>query len=237
MQLFYAPDAVSGRFDLSTEESRHARVLRKKPGDRLHVTNGQGVLFLTEIVAAGKESFALQTLEVLTFQPPSPRIVLAIAPTKHQDRLEWCLEKCTEIGLSEIYLLECRYSEKLHVKQERLRRTLLEAMKQSNQCWLPEIHPICTFDSFLERTAALSGNWQKLIAWCGEGDKITARSVEPVRDTIVLIGPEGDFSREEVELAAKQGFRPMSLGSNRLRTETAAVYTVSMLHVLQNNIQ
>jgi 16S rRNA (uracil1498-N3)-methyltransferase len=237
MQLFYATDAVAGRFELSPEESRHVRVLRKKPGDRLHVTNGQGRLFFAEIITAGKESFVLETINVTFFERSRPNIVLAIAPTKHQDRLEWCIEKCTEIGLSEIYLLQCRYSEKLHVKEDRLRRTILEAMKQSNQHWLPQIHSVCTFTSFLETAAIRTGSWQKLIAWCGDGDKLTALSVEPLHDTLVLIGPEGDFSLEEVNLAQKAGFKPISLGANRLRTETAAVYAVTMLQILQNKTQ
>ncbi|MGC3976836.1 MAG: RsmE family RNA methyltransferase [Paludibacteraceae bacterium] len=155
---------------------------------------------------------------------------MAVAPTKNIERYEWFIEKATEIGIDEITPLVCRYSERKVIKPERLEKLIVSAAKQSLKAYFPILNPACTIDDFLKRY----DESQKFIAHCYEEDKATLQSLyKKTSDVIILIGPEGDFSIEEVQNSIKQGYRPISLGSCRLRTETAAViacHTVVLLN-------
>lgn len=223
MQLFYNPTITEFTeiFSFDKEESKHIiKVLRKKDTDILFVTNGLGFLFKTEITLASDSKC---TVKILSFekQPRSKfHLHLAVAPTKMNDRYEWFLEKATEIGIHEITPIICDHSERKVVNKERFDKILLVAMKQSNELYLPKLNEAVTLKEFLkhERTGL------KLIAHCEEANKQTLKSVlKPNADVTMLIGPEGDFSEKEIAVALENSYIPVSLGSTRLRTETAAI--------------
>lgn len=223
MQLFYNPniDETTETFSFDKEESKHIiKVLRKKDTDILFVTNGEGYLFETEITLASDSKC---TVKVLSFEKkPAPKfhLHLAVAPTKMNDRYEWFLEKATEIGISEITPIICDRSERKVINNERFDKIILTAMKQSNELYLPKLNEAITFKEFLKR----ENEGLLLIAHCEETDKKTLKSVlEPNESVTLLIGPEGDFSEKEIDLAIEKQFIPVSLGNTRLRTETAAI--------------
>lgn len=234
MQLFYNPslDNSFKQFFFSPEESKHiAKVLRKKEGDILHITNGRGYLFDAEILIADPRKCKAQIVSEKKSVPKRYRLHLAVAPTKMNDRYEWFLEKATEIGVDEITPIICDHSERKVLKLERMERVLQSAMKQSLQTFLPQLNPAISHKQFMEQEA----NGLKFIAHCDEGEKMELkRRVAADKDVIVLIGPEGDFSKEEIQLALKKGFVPVSLGNNRLRTETAAIVTCSTVAIVNN---
>ncbi|UPQ79134.1 16S rRNA (uracil(1498)-N(3))-methyltransferase [Flavobacterium azooxidireducens] len=223
MQLFYYKDINehSASFSFDKEESKHiAKVLRKKEGDILFVTNGLGFLFKTEIVIASDSKCTVNIILFEKQKEPKFHLHLAVAPTKMNDRYEWFLEKATEIGVHEITPIICDHSERKVIKTERFDKILLSAMKQSNQYFLPILNEPITFKEFAKKQF----NGQKLIAHCEETDKKTLKSVLKLsEDCTILIGPEGDFSVKEIEIALEKQFIPISLGNTRLRTETAAV--------------
>ncbi|GGD31115.1 16S rRNA (uracil(1498)-N(3))-methyltransferase [Flavobacterium orientale] len=235
MQLFYFPSLTeqTKSFSFSKEESKHiVKVLRKKENDNLFVTNGLGYLFSTKIAIASESKC---TVDILSFEKQESSKVhlhLAVAPTKMNERYEWFLEKVTEIGIQEITPLICDHSERKIVKTERFEKILLSAMKQSNQYFLPKLnHPI-SFKEFIKQN--ISG--QKFIAHCYESEKTTFKSSFNLNEAVLLlIGPEGDFSIEEVALAEANNFKPVSLGTTRLRTETAAIIGCHTVAVMQSN--
>ncbi len=234
MQLFYDPslEPVSKQFDFSPQESGHlVRVLRKTQGDLVHITNGRGSLFEAEILIADQRRCSAR---IASHTPSSPRrfsLHLAVAPTKMNDRYEWLLEKATEIGLDQISPILCERSERKTIKEERFERVLQSAMKQSLRTQLPKLNPLRSLKDFLQED--LPG--LKFIAHCGEGDKMELKRVaQSDRDITVLIGPEGDFTKEEVDLARAKGFVPISLGSHRLRTETAALLACAVVNTINN---
>lgn len=240
MQLFYSKDISSSGFcTLDAEESRHAvRVLRMREGDTINVTDGMGHLYQCRIVQADDKACVVECLNVLLHDCLNAAAIhLAVAPTKNPARMEWLVEKAVEIGVGEITLLQCDHSERTFLKTDRLERLALSAMKQSLHLTLPPINPAVTLRDFI--TQALnqtSDKATKLIAHC-EADKPRtpiAAALQPGIDAVVLIGPEGDFSEEEIALALDAGFQPVSLGPSRLRTETAALYAVTAFNLIND---
>ena len=227
MQLFYTPTIEPHHtlFLLSEEESKHAiRVLRLQTGDIVHLVDGRGGLYKTEIIDPHPKRVGLKILDVQTgFCCPSYHLHIAVAPTKNIDRIEWFLEKATEIGLQEFTPVICEHSERKDVKIERLEKVAISAMKQSLKAYLPRINPSIPFTKFLASMQDDS-NLYKGIAHCMDTDKKYISSSFPKANRyMLLIGPEGDFSEKEINQALSAGFVPLSLGEARLRTETAAL--------------
>ena len=239
MQLFYCKDITPNAFcTLDAEESRHAvRVLRLREGDELNVTDGRGNLYCCQIVEANDKACVVEASELLSaFHFPLSTLHLAVAPTKNPSRMEWLVEKSVEIGVGEITLLNCDHSERSFLKTDRLEKLAVSAMKQSLHTLLPEIHPAVSLRDLLS-TLRFPLSTQKFIAHC-EADKPRtplATALKPGHDAVVLIGPEGDFSEEEIALALECGFQPVSLGPSRLRTETAALYAVTAFNLINDN--
>lgn len=233
MALFYVPD-IADSWELSDEEAAHAlRVLRLAVGDALDVTDGRGNLYRTEVASiAGKHCYVKAVEPVVMPKNWNGTFHLAIAPTKNMDRIEWLAEKATEIGLDAITFLNCRFSERKVVKTERVERIVVSAMKQSLKYCKPVVGEMTDFKRFIaeERPGA------KFIAHCYDSERVFLKEVlQPGEDVTILVGPEGDFSPEEVELAVKAGYRPVSLGSSRLRTETAGLAACHTF-ILKNEI-
>lgn len=227
MQLFYNETLQKGAKELLFDkvESKHiVRVLRKSTGDVLHITNGKGLLFTAEIiVASDKKCLAKITQQEVKPKPWNYYVHLAIAPTKLNDRLEWFLEKATEIGVDEITPIICQNSERRVVKLERYEKIIQAAMKQSLKFTLPKINEPVKFSDFIQQEF----NTKVCIAHCETGDKKLLREViSPKENSIILIGPEGDFSAYEIGLATAKNCIPISLGESRLRTETAGLVAV-----------
>lgn len=223
MQLFYNSELTehSVQVTFSKEESKHIiKVLRKSVGDELHITNGKGWLFIAKITLADIKN-CLTDIVSKTFHPKKNyQVHLAVAPTKMNDRYEWFLEKATEIGVDSITPIICNHSERKTINAERFEKILLAAMKQSNQYYLPTLQSQINFNEFIKQNFSE----QKFIAHCEETDKKTLKSVlKPETDVLMMIGPEGDFSVKEIETAIKNQFIPVTLGTTRLRTETAAI--------------
>ena len=223
MQLFYNPtinkDQTSFVFD--KEESKHiVKVLRKKEGDILHVTNGLGYLFVTEITIASDNKCTVKIVSYEQQEAPKYHLHVVVAPTKMNERYEWFLEKATEIGIQEITPIICEHSERKIIKTDRFQKILESAMKQSLHYYLPKLNEPIAFKDFVKTPK--SG--QLFIAHCEETSKKSLKSeLKTTEDVTILIGPEGDFSVKEIQLAIDNNFIPVSLGSTRLRTETAAL--------------
>jgi len=221
MSLFYVP-ALSSGFVLPEEESQHAvKVLRMQVGDTLTVVDGAGGFYKARITNPHPKHCAFEITDtILEYGKRNYRLHIAIAPTKNIERLEWFIEKATEIGIDEITPIVCRFSERKVIKAERLEKIIVSAAKQSVKAYFPKLNPLCTFDELIKTCQAS----QKFIAHCYEEDKrLLQTEIQPSEDVLILIGPEGDFSKEEVQKALSLGFIPVSLGNSRLRTETAGV--------------
>ena len=233
MYLFYTPD-IDTRLELPEEEAAHClRVLRLSQGDKIMLTDGKGYFCEAQITAASGKRCLVSILKK-TFQEPLWRghLHLAMAPTKNMDRTEWFAEKATEIGIDELSFLNCRFSERKVIKTERIEKIVVSAMKQSLKARKPQVNEMMPFDKFVRKD--FPGD--KFIAHCYEGDKPTLKEVlSPENDALVLVGPEGDFSPEEVDLALSCGFRPISLGKSRLRTETAALVASHLMNLYHQN--
>lgn len=233
MHVFYTPD-IQNRAELPAEEAAHAvRVLRLQAGDEVTLTDGKGNFYRAEISVASNKRCLVNILET---QPQEPlwqgHLHIAMAPTKNMDRTEWFAEKATEIGFDELTFLNCRFSERKVIKTERIQKILVSAIKQSLKARLPRLNEMTDFNKFIRQPF----NGQKFIAHCYEGEKPLLKDIlKRGEDALVLIGPEGDFSEEEVKLAIEQGFQPISLGRSRLRTETAALVACHILN-LQNQL-
>ncbi len=223
MQLFYNSDItnLTKQFSFCKEESKHiVKVLRKKTGDQLHITNGNGWLFTSEIIIADIKKCIVSTKTKILQPKHNYNLHLAVAPTKMNDRYEWFLEKATEIGVDSITPIICEHSERKIIKHERSKRIMQTAMKQSLQCHLPKLNESISFKEFIKQEF----NGQLFIAHCEETDKKSLKTeLLPKQDVTILIGPEGDFSVKEIEMAIQNKFIPVTLGETRLRTETAAV--------------
>ena len=231
MHVFFTPDISADDYLLSEEESKHAnRVLRLTVDEEVLLIDGKGGEYLARISAmAGKRMMVNVIQKTFETARSVHRLHLAIAPTKNIDRLEWFLEKATEIGVDEITPLLCRYSERKVIKEDRLERVIVAAMKQSIKSFKPILHPLITFQDFVKQ-AAEEGRY---IAHCYDEEKLSLKDVANTnKSTVVMIGPEGDFSLEEVALALENGFFGVTLGKERLRTETAglvACHTVNLM--------
>ncbi|PHS60286.1 MAG: 16S rRNA (uracil(1498)-N(3))-methyltransferase [Flavobacterium sp.] len=225
MQLFYNPSITENSKEIlfDKEESRHIfKVLRKKEGDQLMLTNGKGYFFKVELLQANSKHCVAKVLSVENKESLPYYLHLAVAPTKLNDRYEWFLEKATEIGISEITPIICEHSERKVVKLERFEKKIQSAMKQSLKAYLPVINEAISLKEFFRNQN--STRHLKLIAHCEETNKQSLKSVLiPKADYLILIGPEGDFSINEINNALQEGFQPVSLGESRLRTETAAL--------------
>ncbi len=233
MQLFYNPGIQPNdtTFLFDKEESRHiVKVLRKKEGDTIQITNGTGHLFTSEIVFANEKKCEVKITAEQAFGPTPYSLHLAVAPTKLNDRYEWFLEKATEIGIHEITPIICEHSERINFKADRFEKIVQSAMKQSVQFYLPKLNDPVAFNAFVNEER----DGQLFIAHCEETDKkLLKNALQPKQKVTVLIGPEGDFSVKEIKLALEKKYVPVSLGTTRLRTETAAVvaaYSVAFVN-------
>lgn len=235
MQLFYSA-AISEDVDQYTfprEESKHIiRVLRKSIGDQVHITNGKGFLFKGEIISDNPNKCTIQLIDSEYQEPKAYKLHIAIAPTKLNDRYEWFLEKATEIGITEITPIICDHSERKQIKEERFQKILQSAMKQSLQTHLPILHPLTPYKQFIKTQQ--SEYTTLCIAHCEESPKQSlTKELVDTNDIIILIGPEGDFSLEEIKAATTQGYTEITLGNSRLRTETAGIvacHSIAFLH-------
>jgi len=219
--FFYTPDINGLQYALSEEESKHARSLRLKEGDAATLTDGRGGLYSARVDEIRRNAYVLSVLEHRTEYGKRPyRIHIGIAPTKNIARFEWFIEKATKIGVDEITPLLCERSERKHLCLERQRRIMTAAMKQSQKAYLPIINEMTDVHRWLEtQTTEL-----RCIAHCNPGDRQPLKSLcRPKQNATIAIGPEGDFSIEEVAKALERGFVGTSLGNSRLRTETAGI--------------
>lgn len=224
MQLFYNSEikTTTQQVTFNKTESRHiVRVLRKKEGDKIYITNGLGTLFTSEILLASDKKCLVQITNLESQKKPwNYYLHIAIAPTKLNDRFEWFLEKATEIGIDEITPIICEHSERKVLKTERMEKIIHSAAKQSLKYHFPKFNNPITFNQFI----SLEHTGQLFIAHCEETAKKSLKSLlKPALKTTILIGPEGDFSSKEIQQSLEHKFIPVSLGESRLRTETAGV--------------
>ena len=234
VHLFYAPNITANTYQLSEPESKHAiRVLRLTEGSTLTLMDGRGTFHHCEIIAAHPKRCTVSITHTESFEPRPYSLHIGIAPTKNIARLEWFLEKATEIGIEAITPIICQRSERQQLKAERLEKVILSAAKQSQSAWLPILHPPQTYNNFIAQP--LDG--ERLIAHClSDGSRTELSSAyKRGENVVILIGPEGDFTPEEIEAAQAANFQPVSLGQTRLRTETAgmvACHSIALLNAL-----
>ena len=231
MIRFYAPDIEQTRVLPESDSGHCVRVLRMGEGDRVEVVDGCGNLYECVIVAAHQKHTAVE----IVGSRPVPKvwpgsITVAVAPTKSTDRMEWLVEKLVEVGVDRIVPLRCHRSERKGINVERLAKIAVSAMKQSLKAVLPVIDPLTPLADFLPSRPGA----QNFIAYCDPSipRRLLAREFRPGLDTAILIGPEGDFDPEEIRTALDLGWRPVSLGDNRLRTETAALVACDTCHII-----
>ena len=228
MNLFYTPDIQDQFYQLDEVESKHCiRVLRLKEEDTIHLIDGKGSLFKAKIIDAHPKRCTVQCIETKTeFGKLNYNLHIALAPTKNIDRMEWFLEKCTEIGIHEFTPLLSKHSERKVVKHDRLFKVITSAVKQSLKAYHPKLNELTKFSDLV----ATPFDGGKYIAHCNEGEKIHLKNLyQAKQNALVLIGPEGDFSIEEVNLAKENGFQEISLGESRLRTETAGIVACAIV--------
>jgi 16S rRNA (uracil1498-N3)-methyltransferase len=218
---------VAEDFTLSEETSKHvSQVLRMKEGEEIRITNGNGQTIIAEIVIADKKKTKVKTIGKEFSEPQTPKITIAISLIKNANRFEWFIEKAAEIGVSRIIPLICKRSEKTHFRMERIRSILISAMLQSGQSWLPQLSEPLKVSDLIKN----ENHGQKMIAHCLKEEKKELKDVSgKVSSKIILIGPEGDFTEEEIQEAIRQDYLPVSLGNTRLRTETAGVVAAVLL--------
>lgn len=235
MNVFYLPEAQIGTISFPEEESKHiVKVLRMKEGDRFCVSDGNGSLYDAELVAAHpKRAMAELSNKRDGYDIKDYKLTIALAPTKLNERTEWFLEKATEIGIDEIRLFTSYHSERRAANVDRFKKIIISAMKQSMKSKMPVIHELQPFDKLVKQDF----QGKKFIAWIDDSVHDNLCDLyKKNEDVIVLIGPEGDFSKEEVALAKENGFVPVSLGEARLRTETAALvacHTVQLINQMK----
>ncbi|MEI6086284.1 MAG: RsmE family RNA methyltransferase [Bacteroidota bacterium] len=226
--FFYEPSIQESNqpYVLSESTSKHCvQVLRMKENAPIHLTDGKGNLFKAKIISADKhKSVAIIEHTIYTEANPN-KISIGISLLKNADRLEWMFEKITEIGVTEIFPLICKRTEQQRFKTDRMQQILVSAMLQSQQCWLPMLHEPIAINKFILQ----SNNHQKIIAHCEDANKMVITDLPKSTDSLILIGPEGDFTNEEISLAMQSHFVPVSLGNTRLRTETAGLVAITIL--------
>lgn len=223
MQFFYHPELNQKVFEMLPDEARHCvKSLRKNVGDEIFITDGKGRLAKAQILDASLSHCCVQIVDIQeNYGLRSTHFHLAIAPTKNADRIEWLVEKSIEIGIEEISFLRCEHSERTKIDLERLQRLAVSALKQSNTTWIP-LMQIIDYKDFIKFNYADADLY---MAWCDEHNEDQFANC-PLQDknVILMVGPEGDFSKEEIALARENGFREVKLGGRRLRTETAGLY-------------
>lgn len=239
-RYFYVPDAAEKQ-ELPEEEAQHAtRVLRLAEGDDVFLMDGKGSFFRATITVASKKHCLYNIDEAMPQQKSwQGRIHLAIAPTKMMERIEWMVEKATEVGFDEITFLDCKFSERKTIRTDRIERIVVSAMKQSRKPFKPIVNPMTPFSTFIkEHDCRGAGNRHAYIAHCY--DEIPKKylftelqNIQADDEVIVLVGPEGDFSIDEVRFAMEYGFEPVTLGPSRLRTETAGLMGVTMAQLVK----
>jgi 16S rRNA (uracil1498-N3)-methyltransferase len=229
MHTFYTTTITNGEATLSGEEARHcAQVLRMRVGEELVLVDGKGGYYKGVLAEIGKRDCGVKITEsTLDYGRRPYRIHLAVAPTKNMSRWEWMLEKVTELGVDQVTPLLCKRSERVQVRVDRLEKIAIAAMKQSGQAFLPLLSEPMAFADLVSRAAYP----QAFIAHCLPDAKVSlAQNCEPLKDVLILIGPEGDFTPEEIDLALRHGFQAADLGLTRLRTETAGLAAVMAVH-------
>ncbi len=222
MHIFYTPDFIAEAYTLSEEESKHAvRVLRLQAGDEVVLVDGKGGYYKARILEANPKRTHLQVFQAQQeFGKRNHYLHIAVAPTKNIERMEWFLEKATEMGIDEITPIICERSERKEVKSERLNKIITSAVKQSIKAYHPQLNEAISFKKLL----AQPFEGQKLIAHCMDDERSPSKQIIQANNRhLILIGPEGDFTPTELAMAKKSGFLPLSLGESRLRTETAAL--------------
>ena len=230
MNLFYQPSIQQGIFQLDSTESKHCtKVLRKKAGDKIHITDGKGFLYEAVITLADPGQCKFEIQEKKTEAAKSFSIHIAISPTKHPDRLEWFVEKAVELGVDRITIMNCEHTEQSHYKLERLEKIAISAMKQSLRLTLPNIEGPTDFKMVIDDTYATS----RFVAHVDASNPHHLKNIAPPDSKyLVLIGPEGDFSSDELKLTAVKKFKNVTLGSKRLRTETAGLAACHILNLV-----
>lgn len=229
MNLFYQPDLPAGTLHLDEDESRHAvKVLRLEAGDLLNVTDGKGVLYTCRITKADSKKCDFDLISKIEQRKKDYFIHIAIAPTKNADRIEWFVEKAVEFGVDQISFVLCQTSERKNINNERIQKVAISAMKQSQQNTLPLLTPLLPFRQLMSDPSD-----QKFIAYVDQDNPdLLKNKATKGNNCLVLIGPEGDFSKEELVLAFQNDFTKVSLGPNRLRTETAGLAACHILNLV-----
>lgn len=231
MKLFYTPDINSETYTLNEEESKHCiKVLRLKAKDNIYLTDGKGCIYKTEILCDNPKKCSVKVIDkLLEHNKRNYYLHIAIAPTKNIERFEWFLEKATEIGIDEITPIICENSERKIIKSERLEKKITSAVKQSLNAYRPKLNQLVNFYDFLKKDHLEN----KYIAHC-YSDKIThlSKIYPPHEKALILIGPEGDFSLNEVKLAKENNFNEINLGNSRLRTETAGIVACNLINFI-----
>ncbi|HJF72551.1 MAG TPA: 16S rRNA (uracil(1498)-N(3))-methyltransferase [Butyricimonas virosa] len=239
MHLFYTPDITTNEYTLPEEESKHCiKVLRLEVGNEIFLIDGKGGFYRCEIIQAQPKRCEVRCVEKTEeYGKRAFHIHIAIAPTKNIERIEWFLEKCTEIGIDEITPLLCDHSERKVIKEDRLEKVIISAMKQSLKAYLPKLNPLTEFSRFVKNNPSTL----QCIAHCDEGYKKSLQEIyQPGQDITILIGPEGDFSGNEITLALENNFIPVTLGESRLRTETAGIvacHSINFMNEIKHKSQ
>ncbi|SMG11974.1 16S rRNA (uracil1498-N3)-methyltransferase [Marivirga sericea] len=229
MQLFFQPQLPESKF-LDPDESKHCiKVLRKNIHDEINLIDGKGTFYKAKITEAHHKKCKFEILETTTEKKQPFHRHLAIAPTKNMDRMEWLVEKATELGVDEISFFQSFHSERKIVKIERIEKKVVSAIKQSMKATMPKLNELLPFNSILDNKGAIN----KFIAYVDFDNEVHLKDhLDAHKNTLILIGPEGDFTQEEVDLACKKGFVKVSLGKSRLRTETAALAAVHLMNLV-----
>ena len=232
MDIFYSTRITNNEIELSKSESHHCIIVkRKKIKDKVKVVDGNGYLYISSIINANKNSVILKIEEKKKSLSPANNFHLVISPTKSHDRIDWMVEKATEIGVEEITFLLCSRTERKKINFDRIKRISISALKQCGQAYLPKINDIKDFKSVIE---SIEAN-QKYIAHLEEDDKVyLSKTYKSGETSVILIGPEGDFTKDEINIAKTNHFIPVTLGKNTLRTETAGVYVSSLVNILND---
>jgi 16S rRNA (uracil1498-N3)-methyltransferase len=228
MHLFYQDRLPEIKY-LGEDESKHCvKVLRRQVGDEINIIDGKGTFYKAKISKAHQKKCEFEVLETKNEAKPAFHRHLAIAPTKNMDKMEWLVEKATEIGIDEITFFQSFHSERKVIKIDRLEKKVISAMKQSLKARKPILHEIIPFKKLLEETKATN----KLIAYVDFENQVHMKNeLHGQHDTLILVGPEGDFTPEEIDLSVRNGLKKVSLGNSRLRTETAALAAVHLMNL------
>ena len=232
MDTFYSTRITNNEIELSKSESHHCIIVkRKKIKDKVKVVDGNGYLYFCSIINANKNRVILMIEEKKKSLSPANNLHLVISPTKSHDRIDWMVEKATEIGVEEISFLLCNRTERKKINFDRIKRISISALKQCGQAYLPKINDIQDFKSVIE---SIEAN-QKYIAHLIEDDKVyLSKTYKSGESSVIVIGPEGDFTKDEINIAKTNHFIPVTLGKNTLRTETAGVYVSSLVNILND---